>query len=256
MVEPVTSRMILGDCLQEMPKLDAESIDLTISSPPYNVGIEYGENGRESDALPFSEYKKWADQVMQEIARLTKLGGRVCWEIGGSGRNMPMSWAWQDAAYKAGFGLFSEIGIEHRKTNQCAWGSYLQADNVFTVPNFHMLYVFYKGTPTKRSEGITTVQKDEWLEWTRGYWKMNYSGGPRVHPAPFPEELPLRCMRLFGHLYDNVLDCFSGSGTTAVVAWKNHRNFIGIEKAKEYYDYGVQRLEDVKAAVYLPGLEF
>lgn len=226
--------IIHGDCLAEMPKLEPQSIDLVITSPPYNVGIAYGKNGREADKRPFDEYVTHARATMIQITRLLKVGGRACIEIGGSGRNMPLSWAWQDAAYKAGLGLYSEITIAHRKSNPTAWGSYLKSDNVYTIANFHMLYVFYSQVETKRGKE-SDINKDEWMEWTRGRWKVNWSHpAGRRHPATFPPTIPIRCMKLFGHTDDTILDPYCGIGTTLRAAKDLGRSAIGIEIQEQY----------------------
>lgn len=228
------------DCLEGMKKLDTKSVDLVITSPPYNVGIDYGE-GRQKDKRPFKKYYDFASDVVKEIERLLKIGGRFCIEIGGSGRNFPLSWCWQDAAYKHKLGLYSEITIAHRKTNPTAWGSWLKADNVYTIPNFHMAYVFYKELETKTGNE-TTITKDEFVEYTRGRWTINYSGRVTKHPAEFPLEIPLRFMRLFGHKNDIIVDPFIGSGTTAVACRKLGRHYIGFEINPEYCKIAKKRL--------------
>ena len=136
--------LLQGDCLEILPTLEAESVDMVITSPPYNVGVKYGDKSWKDDRLDVKEYKIIADNFMVFTQRLMVIGGRLCVEIGGSGRNLPLSWIWQDAAYKAGLGLYSEIGIQHRKTNPTAWGSWMKSDMVYTIPNFHMAYVLYK----------------------------------------------------------------------------------------------------------------
>lgn len=231
------------DCLEGIPKrLLSESIDLVATSPPYNVGKDYGK-GKEKDKRPFKDYYDFAYQITKEIARVLKVGGRFCIEIGGSGRNFPLSWCWQDVAFKCKLGLYSEITIAHRKTNQTAWGSWLKADNVYTIPNFHMAYVFYKGLETKTGNE-TTISKDEFVEYTRGRWTINYSGRVTKHPAEFPLELPNRFMKLFGHKQDIVLDPFMGSGTTAVACKRLNRYYIGFEISKEYCKIAKRRLEE------------
>jgi len=252
----VTVDLRLGDCLEILPTLEAGSIDLMITSPPYNVGVVYGEKTWRDDRLDVPEYKKFADKVMEFIFNIMKIGGRACIEIGGSGRNLPLSWIWQDAAYKSGFGLFSEIVIPHRKTNPTAWGSWMKADNVFTIPNFHSLYVFYKNSASKNGDGnITTIEKPEFVEWTRGVWKVNYSiGKVKGHPATFPVSLPIRCIKLFGHDLDLVLDPFMGSGTTGVACVQTGRNFIGIEIDPGYFKIAKKRIaeEQLQIRMLLP----
>jgi len=224
--------------------LPDKSINMAITSPPYNVGIDYGE-GREKDKRPFKDYYDFAYQVTREITRVLKVGGRFCIEIGGSGRNFPLSWCWQDVAFKCNLGLYSEITIAHRKTNPTAWGSWLKADNVYTIPNFHMAYVFYKGLE-KKTGSETTITKDEFMEYTRGRWKVNYSGRATKHPAEFPLEILLRFMKLFGHKDDIVFDPFMGSGTTAVACKRLNRRYIGYEISKKYCKMAQERLEAEK----------
>ena len=241
-----------GDCLEILPTLEAGSVDLCIFSPPYNVGVKYGDKDGKSDRLDPKDYKLFSDRVMKILHDVIVSGGRVCVEIGGSSRNLPLSWMWQDAAYKAGFGLYSEIGIPHRKTNPTAWGSYLKADMVFTIPNFHMMYVFYK-TSERKNGGESTIIKDEFVEYTRGWWKINYSVGKvKEHPATFPIELPSRCIKLFGHKADTILDPFAGSGTTGVACIQTGRRFIGIEIDEGYYQIAKDRIAEAQLQMRLP----
>lgn len=236
-----------GDCIEIMPEIGA--FDLIITSPPYNVGINYANSGRENDDLSLKDYAKFADKFMSSTNLVE--GGRMCLEIGSSGRNFPMSWMWQNSAYKSGLNLYSEIVLQHRKSNPTAWGSYLKADMVYTIGNFHMMYVFYKDSQRKTGEE-TVITKDEWMEYTRGVWNINYSvGSTSAHPAQFPIELPRRCIRLFGHTDDIVLDPFMGSGTTALACIDNDRKFVGIEIAEEYYELSKER---IKAKLMQPRL--
>lgn len=229
----------LGDCLDVMQDID--DFDLIVTSPPYNVGIDYADQGYKNDKKPLDEYIEFARSFMRSVKLVS--GGRLCLEIGSSGRNFPMSYLWQDAAYKAGLGLFSEIVLQHRKSNPCAWGSYLKADALYTIPNFHMMYVFYNISERKNGDE-TTITKDEWMEWTRGLWNVNYSiGSTKAHPAQFPVEFSNRCIRLFGHKGDRVLDPFLGSGTTALSCIDNGRSFVGIELTEKYYELAKKRIK-------------
>jgi site-specific DNA-methyltransferase (adenine-specific) len=219
-----------------------DSFDMVVTSPPYNVGVVYGDSDYKEDSLDAKDYHAWAKNVMGALFPLVKSGGRVCWEIGGNGRNLPLSYFWTDAALLAGFGYFGQIGLQHRKTNPCAWGSWMKADNVFTIPNFHQILVFYKDTATKRG-AETTIEKEEFVEWTRGYWNINFSiGSTKEHPAQFPLELVTRCIKLFGHKGDIVLDPFFGSGTTAIACHKFDRKAVGIELRPCYVDLAKKRI--------------
>ena len=82
------------------------------------------------------------------------------------------------------------------------------------------------------------------MEWTKSIWTMNAESARRIgHPAPFPEELPLRLIQLYSFKDDIILDPFMGSGTTAVAAIKSERMFVGYEISQEYIALSENRLK-------------
>src|SRR5205807_1100904 len=102
-----------------------------------------------------------------------------------------------------------------------------------SVDEFEYLFFFWK-------PGETVVDRDrlapgEWVEWgSRGVWRIPSVRANDDHEAKFPIELPRRVIRLLTAPRDTVLDCFMGSGTTAIAAIQEDRNYIGIELAEEY----------------------
>ena len=83
----------------------------------------------------------------------------------------------------------------------------------------------------------------EFMEWTNGLWTFPGESKKRIgHPAPFPVELPYRCIKLFSYVGDTVLDPFMGSGTTLLAAYKNRRYGIGIEIDTDYCSLAKSRL--------------
>ena len=94
-----------------------------------------------------------------------------------------------------------------------------------------------------RYYGISRLTKEEWTEWgSRAVWKIPSVRENNDHPAKFPVELPRRVIRLLSDKDDVVLDCFMGSGTTAIAAIMEGRNFIGIEKEKEFVQMAKERV--------------
>ena len=82
------------------------------------------------------------------------------------------------------------------------------------------------------------------MEWTNGVWTFSGESKKKIgHPAPFPIELPRRCIKLFSYIDDCVLDPFLGSGTTIISALKNNRRAIGIEIDKKYCELALRRIK-------------
>jgi DNA modification methylase len=113
------------------------------------------------------------------------------------------------------------------------------------VDEFEYIYFFWK-------PGITDFNRKrladvEWREWgSRGVWHFPSVRSNNDHEAKFPEELPSRIIRLLTDPGDTVLDCFIGSGTTAVAAIKNHRHFIGVELEDKYVRLSRKNISEVQ----------
>ncbi|HEX3560040.1 MAG TPA: site-specific DNA-methyltransferase [Pyrinomonadaceae bacterium] len=114
-----------------------------------------------------------------------------------------------------------------------------------SVDEFEYIYIFWK-------PGITTVDRsrltpDEWGDWgSRGVWSFPSVRANNDHEAKFPVELPRRLIRLLTKPGELVLDCFMGSGTTAIAALQEERKFVGIEVEKKYVALAKQRLKRVQ----------
>jgi len=116
--------------------------------------------------------------------------------------------------------------------------------------DFHeYILVFSKETFSLPARGKTPdITRDEFLSWTSSVWTFPPEKAKRVgHPAPFPEELPRRLIKLYTYPGDVVLDPFAGSGTTLVVAKKLGRHFVGYEIKREYVEIALERLGKVLA---------
>ena len=214
-----------------------------MTSPPYNVGKDYDED------LTVGEYLDFIGEVMREVYRVLVWGGRVCFNVANLGRRpyIPLHAYLIELFEGIGFLMRGEIiwdKGEAVSSSSTAWGSWLSASNPLLRDQHEYIIVMSKGSFSRAGEGReSTITRDEFLEFTRSVWHIPPESARRVgHPAPFPEELPYRCIQLYTFKGDVVLDPFVGSGTTCVAAVKAGRHFIGIDVDEAYVHMARERL--------------
>ena len=138
------------------------------------------------------------------------------------------------------------FGIKGNISRRTAWGSFMSASAPYVIAPVEMILVLYKGSWKREREGKENdITSKEFLKWTYGSWLFNgqHKKNAGGHPAPFPVELPQRCMKLFSFVGDVVLDPFVGSGSTLIATYLNKRKGIGIDISKEYCDIAINRLQ-------------
>jgi site-specific DNA-methyltransferase (adenine-specific) len=241
--------------IQSIPK---ESIDLTVTSPPYNVDIHYNSN---SDDLNYEEYLEFSRKWMQKCFELTKNDGRFLLNIPldkNKGGQKSVGADLTTIAKQTGRNYHSTIiWNEGNISRRTAWGSYMSASAPYVIAPVELILVLYK-TSWKKTSGSrqNDITKQEFMDWTNGVWTFNGQSkkGAGGHPAPFPIELPRRCIKLFSFVGDTVLDPFLGSGSTLIAAHLNsRRKGVGVEIDKGYCDIAINRLQN-EAKINQPGL--
>lgn len=219
-------------------------IDLTVTSPPYNVGMQYNSS---DDSFGYDSYLKFSEQWLGNIYKWTRTTGRFCLNIpldknkGGQqsvGADLTM------IAKKLGWKYHSTIiWNEQNISRRTAWGSWLSASAPYVIAPVELIVVFYKDVWKKNYKGESDISKEDFVSWTNGVWNFSGESAKRVgHPAPFPKELPKRCIKLFSYKGDHVFDPFLGSGTTGVVAKELERRFTGVEIDDEYRKLALARM--------------
>lgn len=126
-------------------------------------------------------------------------------------------------------------------------GSWLSAKNPVLRDIHEYILIFSKDTFSRANHDgqLTTMTKDEFLELTKSIWTFGAESARKIsHPAPFPVELPLRCIKLYTSENDIILDPFIGSGTAAIAALISNRRFVGYDVNKEYIKIADKRINE------------
>jgi DNA modification methylase len=228
---------------ENMEELPDSSIHLMVTSPPYNVGKDYDKD------LTMDDYRKLLGNVFRETKRVLVNGGRVCINIANLGRKpyIPLhSFIIQDMS-QAGFVMRGEI-IWNKSASagtSTAWGSWQSASNPTLRDVHEYVMVFSKGSFSRPKIREDTITREEFLTFTKSVWSFPAESAGRVgHPAPFPLELPYRCIQLYTFKGDVVLDPFCGVGSSCVAAIKSNRHFIGYDVNGEYVKIANKRIAD------------
>lgn len=238
------SLLLNGDVLEE-DFFDKEYFDLIITSPPYNIDIKYNSH---NDDLSYDEYLEFSEKWLKNCFKWTKNQGRLCLNIPldkNKGGQKSVGADLTIIAQKLGWKYHSTIiWNEGNISRRTAWGSWLSATAPYVIAPVELIVVLYKGE-WKKTNGskISDITKKEFMEWTNGLWTFNGESKKRIgHPAPFPLELPYRCIKLFSFVDDVIFDPFAGSGTTLIAGNNANRYSVGLEIDSKYCELAKQRI--------------
>lgn len=241
------------DCLAALPRLPEDLFDLTITSPPYNIGKEY------EIPLPLDEYISWCQRWMTEVYRVTSPNGAFWLNVGyldvpGKARALPLPYLLWD---KCPFYLLQEIvwnygaGVAARKqlsprNEKLLW--YVKnparyAFNLDAIRDPDVKYPHQKKNGKLRCNTLGKNPSDVWqiAKVTSGTNRASPERTP--HPAQFPQDLVDRIVLGCSNPGDLILDPFIGSGTTAVSCLRLGRNVVGFEINPDYCKVAASRIE-------------
>lgn len=260
-------KLICGDS-RNMKELKNESVHLIITSPPYFDLKNYrtSENHDKNDQLgsptSYEDYMSNLNKVWKECLRVLVPDGKLCINI------MPFFLSGKETEFNRRITKTSISDIESyiystneaflhslyiwdkRKSSRfSSFGSYPYPPNIFSTFPYEWIVVFSKKgkRKLKRSAEIKAKSKlthKEWADWAiNSFWEMQPAKAKSIgHPAPFPEELPKRLIKLYSFWGDIVLDPFVGSGTTVKVAEDLGRQGVGYDINPEYITLAQRRL--------------
>jgi modification methylase len=230
---------------ERMDELPDDSVHLMVTSPPYNVGKEYDND------LTLDEYRLFLNRVWEEVYRVLVPGGRVCLNVANLGRKpyLPLHAFFTEDMLKAGFLMRGEVIWNKASAagTSTAWGSWKSAKNPTLRDVHEYILIFSKQSFARNGDDKrSTISKEEFLEYTKSVWSFGSESAKKIgHPAPYPVELPSRCIKLYTFEGDVVLDPFMGSGTTAVAAKSLDRHYVGYDVDKDYVELAKRRLDNL-----------
>jgi len=238
------------DCREGMKFISDNSVDLVITSPPYNVGINYNTW---NDNLSFDDYIQFTKEWLIEVYRILKDDGRIAlnilYEINikeRGGRILLVSEYYQLMKH-VGFnfaGIVDLIENAPHRVKYTSWGSWLSPSAPYIYNPKECVLLMYKKQWKKKYKGksyFSNDNKEEFMELTSGMWKYR-AETRKLTEANFSLDLPLSAIKILSFENDLVLDPFMGSGTTAIACINTNRNYIGFELNKEYYEIAKNRI--------------
>jgi site-specific DNA-methyltransferase (adenine-specific) len=264
-------RLYLGDCLTVLPELEARSIGVVVTSPPYNLGIKYRTY---RDDLPRREYLNWTDRWIRAVRTAMRPSGSLFLNVGAKPTDPWIPLEVADAARRH-FALqntihwVKSIAIDREAAGQAAGldrdvavGHYKPINSDRFVNDCHeFIFHFTPAGRTRldrRAVGVPYQDRSNIKRWAaagdglrcRGNtWFIPYDtiqrrDRDRPHPASFPPKVPEQCLRLHGvERAGPVLDPFLGLGSSALAAARLGLDFVGIEMDEHYLKDAIKRLK-------------
>lgn len=250
----LTNQWINGDCLKELKNIPDESVHLIITSPPYhNLRVYSNDPCDLSNCESYEEYYYLLELVVRECQRVLAPGGKFVMQyedynytIGRDGKSgqESLTGALNDMFLRNDFTLWTKAFWRKYSAQRAmiAQGNLyyrnMKARDTILAANVGFVYVYKKSGDCELIKA-SDITLEEWADWADGVWNISNTG--IGHTTPFAEELVKRCVKLWSCPGDTVLDPFAGAGTVNKVAIENHRNAIGIELNKDFYDLAIEK---------------
>ena len=267
MIENYINKVINGDTIDVMSEMPEGWVDLVVTSPPYNVGIQYDIH---NDEIVMDEYWEWSEKWLTEVYRLLKDDGRIAinipYEVNVQARGGRVFFASEiyQVMKKVGFKFYGIVDLEEdspHRSKTTAWGSWMSPSSPYIYNPKECVILAYKkvhikkikgepqwkGEPYLTEEGKNKVayseqDKKEFMELVFGQWKY-FADTRSLTKATFSMDIPEKAIKILSYRNDVVLDPFNGSGTSCVAAVVHDRRWVGIELSENYCEIAKQRIQ-------------
>jgi site-specific DNA-methyltransferase (adenine-specific) len=267
MIENYINRVLNGDTIEVMSEMPEGWVDLVVTSPPYNVGIQYDTH---NDEIVMDEYWEWSEKWLTEAYRLLKDDGRMAinipYEVNVQARGGRVFFASElyQVMKKVGFKFYGIVDLEEQsphRSKTTAWGSWMSPSAPYIYNPKECVILAYKkhhikkvkgepqwkGEPYLTEEGKNKVayseqDKKEFMELVFGQWKY-FADTRSLTKATFSMDIPEKAIKILSYRNDVVLDPFNGSGTSCVAAVVHDRRWVGIELSEKYCEIAKQRIQ-------------
>lgn len=270
-IENVLNQIINGDCVEVMSKLPENSVDLVVSSPPYNVNINYDVY---DDSRSMDDYWDFTTKWLTEVYRILKDDGRVAINVPielnvkeRGGRILFNSEFWMKMK-EVGLQFFGMVDLDEsspHRVRQTSWGSWMSCSQPYIYNPKECIILAYKNSPKKFNKGesqwkgeviqveredgtmrnktrYSDEDKKEFMHLVFGRWDY-FADTKQLTKATFSMDIPKKAIKILTYKNDIVLDPFMGSGTSAVAAEILKRRWLGIELSENYCNIAIERIE-------------
>ena len=269
-IDKLINNILIGDSKEKLKEIPDNSIQLVITSPPYWNAVEY-ENKEFIGSDSYEKYIEDLSMIWKECERILKPNGKLCINtpilpIPKKLYNKQYTRHIKNINNDIEYSILNNTNLNRYDTyiwekpgTGLMFGSYPYPGNLYSINKIEYINIFVKeGKPEKKPKELKEkykITKEEWVDLTNQIWKIHPEiKKRRIHPAPFPELLPARLIKMFSYgrckkcnyQGDIILDPFVGTGTTLIAAKKLNRNFIGIELSKKYYNIIIEEVKNTK----------
>jgi site-specific DNA-methyltransferase (adenine-specific) len=266
-----TGKIFNGNCVDEMSKMPENSIDLVVTSPPYNVGIDYDTH---DDRMSMDEYWQFTKDWLTQALRVLKSDGRIAinipYEVNvqeRGGRILFMAEFW-GIMREVGFNFYGLVDLDENsphRSKTTAWGSWMSPSSPYIYNPKECVILAYKKDRIKKVKGEPqwigkvvdllgedgeikkkTVYEDEdkkeFMSLVYGQWEY-FADTRQQTKATFSMDIPMKAIKILTYRNDIVLDPFTGSGTSLCAAEITGRQWVGIELSENYCEVARKRVD-------------